>query len=141
MKLGADHYIAMLEDKGWTEQYSNALDLLVVCSSSLSKVNFDSIVKIMKIGGSIVSIAAPEVNEKLVLKPLGLMGVSISSSAIGSRKEIEQLLKLVSEKNVKIWVEKLPISEEGVSHAFTRMESGDVKYRFTLVDYDKKFHK
>lgn len=141
MKLGADHYIAMLEDKGWTAQYSNALDLLVVCSSSLSKVNFDSIVKIMKIGGSIVSIAAPEVNEKLVLKPLGLMGVSISSSAIGSRKEIEQLLKLVSEKNVKIWVEKLPISEEGVSHAFTRMESGDVKYRFTLVDYDKKFHK
>ncbi|CAI4731064.1 BDN_1c_G0031260.mRNA.1.CDS.1 [Saccharomyces cerevisiae] len=71
MKLGADHYIDMLEDKGWTEQYSNALDLLVVCSSSLSTVNFDSIVKIMKIGGSIVSIAAPEVNEKLVLTPLG----------------------------------------------------------------------
>ena len=140
-KLGANRYIATLEDKSWTEQYSNTLDLLVICSSSLSEVNFDNFVKVMKIGSSIVSIAAPEANEKLVLQPLGLMGISISSSAIGSRKEIEQLLKLVSEKNVKIWVEELPISEEGVHQAFTRMERGDVKYRFALVDYDKEFHK
>ncbi|CAI4034861.1 hypothetical protein SMKI_01G0040 [Saccharomyces mikatae IFO 1815] len=141
MRLGADHYIATLEDKDWTKKYFNTLDLLVICSSSLTEVNFDSVIKVMKIGGSIVSIAAPEHGEKLVLQPLGLMGVSISSSAIGSRKEIEQLLELVSEKNVKIWVEELPIGEEGVHRAFTRMEKGDVKYRFTLVDYDKEFHK
>ena len=129
------------QDKDWTKKYFNTLDLLVICSSSLTEVNFDSVIKVMKIGGSIVSIAAPEHGEKLVLQPLGLMGVSISSSAIGSRKEIEQLLELVSEKNVKIWVEELPIGEEGVHRAFTRMEKGDVKYRFTLVDYDKEFHK
>ncbi|CAI4897179.1 AHL_G0043900.mRNA.1.CDS.1 [Saccharomyces cerevisiae] len=139
LKLGADHYIATSEDENWSEKYFNTLDLIVICSSSLTGVDLDKVVNVMKIGGSIVSIAAPDASERLVLQPLGLMGVSISSSGVGSRKEIEELLKLVSEKDIKIWVEELPISEEGVNEAFTRMEKGDVKYRFTLVDYDKEF--
>lgn len=95
--------------------------------------------KAMKVGGRIVSISIPEQHEVLTLKPYGLKAVSISYSALGSIKELKQLLKLVSEKNVKIWVETLPVGEAGVHEALERMEKGDVRYRFTLVDYDKEF--
>lgn len=138
-KLGADHFIATKEEEDWAEKYFDTFDVVVVCSSSLTGVDFDKMSKVMRIGGRIASISAPDMSEKLVLKPLGLFGISISSSGLGSREEIIQLLKLVSEKNLEIWVETLPVGEKGVHEAFERMEKGDVRYRFTLVDFDKEF--
>lgn len=32
LKLGADHYIAIIEDKAWETKISKSLDLLIVCS-------------------------------------------------------------------------------------------------------------
>lgn len=139
LKLGADHYVATLEDKDWDTKLFNNFDLVVVCASSLSDIQIDKFVKVMKIGSSIISISAPSFDEKLVLSPMGLMGVKIGNSAIGSVKEIKTMLDLAAEKNIKPWVETIPISEKGVNEAFERMENGDVRYRFTFVDYDKEF--
>ncbi|KTB16213.1 NADP-dependent alcohol dehydrogenase 6 [Nakaseomyces glabratus] len=139
LKLGADHYIATKEEPNWGEKYFDTFDLIVVCASSLTDVDFDVMPKAMKVGGRIVSISIPDEDQTLTMKPFGLLGVSIANSALGSIKEIEQLLKLVSEKDIKIWVETLPVGEAGVKEAFERMDKGDVKYRFTLVDFDKEF--
>ncbi|EDO15835.1 hypothetical protein Kpol_1057p24 [Vanderwaltozyma polyspora DSM 70294] len=138
-KLGADHFIATLEDKDWTTKYFDTLDLLVICASSLTDINFDELTKIMKVNTKIISISAPAADEVLTLKPFGLIGVTIGNSAIGSRREIEHLLNFVAEKDIKPWVETLPVGEAGVNEAFERMDKGDVKYRFTLVDFDKEF--
>ncbi|CCE61099.1 hypothetical protein TPHA_0A00140 [Tetrapisispora phaffii CBS 4417] len=139
LKLGADYYIATQEEKDWATTYADTLDLIVLCASSLSDINIDDLVATMTIGGKIVSIAIPDASQQLTLKPFGLLGVYISNSALGSRKEIIQLLDLVSEKKIKPWVQTVPISEAGVNEVFERMEKGDVKYRFTLVDFDKEF--
>lgn len=139
LKLGADHYVATMEDEDWDKKLFDTFDLVVVCASSLTDIKIDRFVKVMKIGSSIISITAPSREEKLVLNPLGLLGVKIGNSGIGSVKEIKTMLDLVAKKNLKIWVETIPISEKGVNEAFERMESGDVRYRFTLVDYDKEF--
>ncbi|CCE63691.1 hypothetical protein TPHA_0F02090 [Tetrapisispora phaffii CBS 4417] len=139
LKLGADHYIATVEDKNWSETYKDTFDLLVICSSSLSQLDIDELIKTMRIGGRIISICAPEIGEKIVLNPLGLLGVSIENSGIGSRKEILQLLDLVSKKNIKPWVETLQVGEAGVNEAFERMEKGTARYRFTLTGFDKEF--
>ncbi|CCD23000.1 NAD(P)-dependent alcohol dehydrogenase NDAI_0A08470 [Naumovozyma dairenensis CBS 421] len=141
MKLGADHFIATKEEPDWGTKYFDTFDLIVVCANSLTDVDFNVVPKAMKVGGNIVSICVPEQNEVLNLKPFGLLGVSISNSALGGVKEIKELLDLVSKNNLKIWVETLPIGEEGVKQAFERMDKGDVKYRFTLTDYDKEFSK
>ena len=93
----------------------------------------------MKVGGRIVSIAIPDQSQMLTMKPFGLAGVSIANSHLGSMKELDQLVKLVSEKNVKVWVETVPIGEQGVHEVFTRMVKGDVRYRFTFTDFDKEF--
>ncbi|CCF57148.1 hypothetical protein KAFR_0C01550 [Kazachstania africana CBS 2517] len=139
LKLGADHYIATKDDEGWEEKYYNTLDLVVVCASSLTDIQLDKFVKVMRIGGTIISITAPDKTEKLTLSPLGLLGVKIGNSGLGSIVEIKTMLDLVVKKNVKIWVETVPISERGVNEVFERMVKGDVKYRFTLVDYAKEF--
>lgn len=138
-KMGAHHFIATKEEPDWGTKYFDTFDLIVVCSSSLTEVDFDIMPKVMKVGGHIVSIAAPSLSEKLTLKPLGLMGVSISNSALGSPAELKILLDMVANENLKIWVETLKIGESGVHEAFERMEKGDVKYRFTFIDYDKEF--
>ncbi|XDT23411.1 Alcohol dehydrogenase GroES-like domain [Nakaseomyces glabratus] len=139
LKLGADHYIATKEEPDWGTKYFDTFDLIVVCASSLTDVDFDVMPKTMKVGGRIVSISVPEQDEVLTMKPFGLIGVSIANSILGSIAEMKQLLKLVSENNIKIWVETLPVGEAGVKEAFERMDKGDVRYRFTLVDYEKEF--
>lgn len=138
MKLGADHYYATSKE-GWNKDLSSTLDLLVICASSLTGINIDDYVPIMKVGGNIQSISAPPADEKLVLNPMGLMGVTIGNSVIGSRKEILYMLDLVAKKNIKIWIEKIPISDANVTNAWERMEKGDVRYRFVLTDFDKQF--
>ncbi|CAB4253478.1 similar to Saccharomyces cerevisiae YMR318C ADH6 NADPH-dependent medium chain alcohol dehydrogenase with broad substrate specificity [Maudiozyma barnettii] len=139
-KLGADHFIATNEEPDWAEKYYDTLDLVIVCAGSLKDVNFEKLPKIMQVGGRIVSISVPEQSEKIVLNPFGLMGVSISNSHLGSIEEIKQLLKLVSEKNLRIWIEKYPINEANVNEVFERMEKGDVRYRYVFTDYDKEFN-
>lgn len=139
LKLGADHYIATLEDKDWADKLTDTFDLIVVCASSLTDIHIDEYVKTMKIGSKIISIAAPSLEETLTLSPMGLKGITIGNSALGSVEEIKIMLDLVAKKNLKIWVETIPISEKGVNEAFERMDKGDVRYRFTLTDYDKEF--
>ncbi|CCK69763.1 NAD(P)-dependent alcohol dehydrogenase KNAG_0D00110 [Huiozyma naganishii CBS 8797] len=139
MKLGADHFIATKEEPDWHEKYFDELDLVVVCAGSVTDIDFNTLPKIIAVGGRIVSIAIPEMSEVLELKPFGLVGVSIANSLLGSMEELKQLLKLVSEKDIKIWVETVPISEKGVHEVFERMDKGDVRYRFTLTDYEKEF--
>lgn len=138
-KLGADHFIATKEEPDWVEKYFDTFDLIVICAGSLTDIDFSTLPRVMNVGGAIVSISIPDKDQLLTLKPFGLSGVSISNSHLGSMNELKQLVKLVSEKDVKIWVETIPISEAGVKEAFSRLEEGDVRYRFTLVDYDKEF--
>jgi alcohol dehydrogenase (NADP+) len=49
------------------------------------------------------------------------------------------MLKLAEEKGIESWVEEVPISAEGLKTALTRLHNNDVRYRFTLTDYDKCF--
>lgn len=137
-KLGADHYIAT-EDEGWELENFDKLDLIVLCASSLTDVDFTKLPKLLTVGGILASISIPAAHEKLNLSPFELMGYKITESALASRKELIEMLNLVAEKNIKPWVEKLPISAESVSEAFQRMESGDVRFRFTFTDFDKQF--
>jgi len=60
---------------------------------------------------------------------------------VGNRQEMEAMLKLVSEKGIKSWVETIKISAAGCTEAVEMVQKGDVRYRFTLVGYDEVFGK
>lgn len=137
-QLGADHYIAT-EDEGWETKYFDTLDFMVLCGNSLSAVDFGKLPKILKAQGVIASISVPDQHEAIHLHPAQLLGFQITQSCLASRAEIIEMLNLVAEKKIKLWVETVPISEENISTVFKRMESGDVRFRFTLTDFDKQF--
>ena len=66
-------------------------------------------------------------------------GSNIGASHIGSRPEILSMLKLASEKNIKPYIQTLEVSEKGCKEAVERVKVNDVRYRFTLVNFDKAF--
>lgn len=63
----------------------------------------------------------------------------MGGSHIGNRPEMIAMLKLASEKNIKPYIETLDISEKGCAEAVQRVKKNDVRYRFTLVGYEKVF--
>ena len=66
-------------------------------------------------------------------------GCKMGGSHIGNRPEMLAMLKLVSEKNIKPYIETISVSEAGCKEAVERVKKGDVRYRFTLTDYAKAF--
>ncbi|CDO94998.1 unnamed protein product [Kluyveromyces dobzhanskii CBS 2104] len=137
-ELGADHYIAT-EDEGWETKYFDTLDSIVLCGNSLTGIDFNKLPKILKVNGKLTSISVPAQHESLKLHPMQLLGYNITQSALASRAELIEMLNLVADNNIKLWVETLPISQENIGQAFERMESGDVRFRFTFTDFDKQF--
>lgn len=140
LSLGADHYIATNEE-GYAEKYADSLDLIVNTGSSFTEGSIDGILDLLQPYGHMIFITAPPVDEKLVLAPFQLLrtSISIGGSGIGAPKDIEYMLDLAKEHNIKPMIETIDISEENVTEAWKRMEKGDVKFRFVLTGYDKYF--
>lgn len=66
-------------------------------------------------------------------------GCKIGGSHIGSRPEMIEMLELASKNQIKPIIQTLSISEKGCKEAAEKVKSNDVRYRFTLVDFDKAF--
>lgn len=139
-KLGADHYIATGEE-GAFEKYEDSLDIIINTGSSFSQGSISAVLSLLKARGTMIFITAPPISEKLEVVPFQFLmnNYNIGGSCIGSPEEIEYMLKLASEHDIKPWVETIDINEKNLSEAWKRMEEGDVRYRFTLTGYDKCF--
>ena len=66
-------------------------------------------------------------------------GTKLGGSHIGNRPEMLAMFKLASEKKIKPYIETVPISEQGCKEVVERVNRNDVRFRFTLIDYDKAF--
>lgn len=138
-KLGADHYAATSdEDFG---KYKDTLDLIVNTGNSFSGSSMEKLLSMLRPRGKLVFITAPPVSEKLELPPFPMLmnNISVGGSAIGTPDEIEYMLKFAAEHNIKPWVEAVDISEENLGKTWKRTKDGDVRFRFTMVGYDKFF--
>ena len=49
------------------------------------------------------------------------------------------MLKLASEKNLRPIVETIDVSAEGCKQTVERLFKNEVRYRFTLVNFDQAF--
>lgn len=141
-ELGADHFAAT-DDEDFIAKFADTIDVFVNTSSSFSGSSFDKSVKMIKPRGQLYFITAPPANEKLELSPslLIMSNISVHGSLIGAPAEIEYMLELASKHNIRPWVETIDLTEENLSKAWDRCEKGDVKFRFTMVGYDKFFKK
>lgn len=68
-------------------------------------------------------------------------GNYFGASHIGNRPEMIAMLDLAAKQNIKSWIEKVPISEEGCAKVVQGVKDNKVRYRYVLTDFDKAFGK
>jgi len=93
----------------------------------------DGYVQLLKVGGTIVFVGAPEKPlPNLKLFPLIMNNVFMGGSAIGSPAAIAEMLELAVKQNIKGWVQTRPLTE--ANQAVLDMENGNARYRYCLVN-------
>lgn len=137
-QLGADHHIAT-SDEGFETKNFDSLDVIINTANEYEKPLMNKVLQLLVPFGHFIAITAPKLGEMLEIDFFVLLmnNINVSGSAIGSPKDIEYMLELAAEHNIKPWVEEITISETNVTEAWTRLEKGDV--RFVLTDYDDCF--
>ncbi|KAH7390065.1 NADP-dependent alcohol dehydrogenase 6 [Cadophora sp. MPI-SDFR-AT-0126] len=139
IRLGAKEFICT-NDAGWAEPWAYTFDFILNTADMTSEFNLKDYMSTLAVNGTFHHVGLPD-------KPLPEMraqdfcpnGAAMSGSHIGNRTEAIAMLSLASERNIKSWVETIDISQEGCKEAVERVKKNDVKYRFTLVNYQKAF--
>lgn len=139
LKLGADHFVYTGKD-GWEKDLDFTFDFILNSADMTQKFELPKYFSTLRVNGKFHNVGMPD-------EPLPTMsvtdfvttGCSIGASHIGSRTEALAMLKLASEKNIKPFIETIPLSAEGCKKGVEKVKSNDVRYRVTLTDFDKVF--
>ncbi|SCU87448.1 LAMI_0D06128g1_1 [Lachancea mirantina] len=140
-KMGAHGFVATAEP-GWQTELQDHFDLILNCASSTTALDLDALLPTLKVNCNFISVGLPHVDEDFRgVKPFTFFsnGCCLGSSKLGSREEAIELFALAAEHGFRPWVETLPVSEAGVHEGLTRLDKGDVRYRFTLVGFREFF--
>lgn len=127
MKLGADHFYAT-SDETTFEQLAGRFDLIV--STVSAPLSFDAYLGLLKVGGALVNVGAPE--EPVSLNLFSVIGgrKTLAGSMIGGIAETQEMLDFCAEHGLGADIEL--IRAEEVNEAYERVQSGDVRYRFVI---------
>ena len=139
LKLGAKHFVSTADEK-WAEPLAFTLDFIINTADMTHTFNLSQYLSTLAVNGVFHNVGLPDYPlPQMKAQDFVSNGCSIGASHIGSRPECLAMLKLASDKGLKPMIETIPISEAGCKEAVTRLEKNDVRYRFTLVDFDKAF--
>merc|ERR1712032_348341 len=129
LKMGAKEFISTKETPDWADKLAkNPLDIIISTASS-NAVDLKAILSTLNVHGRLIYVGMPEEPFNDVRSQyFAGNGAFFGGSHIGSKKEIESMMRLASEKQIKPWIEILPMSECG--KGVKRVEQNDVKYRF-----------
>ncbi|KAE8343329.1 hypothetical protein BDV24DRAFT_149926 [Aspergillus arachidicola] len=137
--LGAKGFICTKSD-GWNESWRNNFDFILNTTDATDRFDMATYFSLLTINGTFHTVG---ISDKAFppLRTQDMMGngCSIAASHIGSREEVQEMLQLAAKLDIKSWVETIDISEEGCKTAVEKVYNGDVRYRVTLVGYDKVF--
>lgn len=139
LKLGAKEFICTKEEN-WAKPWAFTFDFILNTADMTHTFKLSDYMSTLAVNGDFHNVGLPD-------KPLPQMmaqdfapnGSKISGSHIGSRPEMLAMLKMASDKNIKPYIETLDISEKGCKEAVERVKDNKVRYRFTLVNFDKAF--
>lgn len=140
-ELGAKNFV-LSTGEGWAKSYAYAFDIVLNTSNMTNEFNIPDYLSICRVGGIFHQVGLPnEALPKIMVFPLMKNASSITASHIGNRKECLAMLEFAAKYDITPMVETIPISEAGCADAVTRVSNNQVKYRFTLTDYDKAFRR
>lgn len=133
IKIGADTYIATADDKDWVENNIRSLDM-IVSSVSSSKMPMTDYLSLLKTGGTLLQVGAPNGGELPPINAFTLIfnNLKVGGSLIGSPAEVEEMLQLAAEKQIKPWVELRDLKD--ANQAVQDMYAEKARYRYVLVN-------
>ncbi|GAA4069156.1 NAD(P)-dependent alcohol dehydrogenase [Streptomyces shaanxiensis] len=127
LKLGADHYYATSDPKTF-EELAGSFDLIL--STVSAPLDFGAYLSLLKTGGALVNVGAPE--EPIALNLFSLIGgnKTLAGSMIGGIAETQEMLDFCAEHGFGAEIEL--ISADRINEAYERVLSSDVRYRFVI---------
>ncbi|KIR56154.1 alcohol dehydrogenase (NADP+) [Cryptococcus gattii Ru294] len=130
MKMGAKNFIATGK-KGFEKGHELEFDLIIVTASS-NQLPINELLACLDVDKKLVFVGMPDEGlTNITSQALSGNGASLSSSHLGNRQEVQQMLKLAAEKNVKPWVEILQMKD--AAKAIKAVENSTVRYRSILI--------
>ncbi|NBC38888.1 alcohol dehydrogenase catalytic domain-containing protein [Corallococcus exiguus] len=107
---------------------ANSLDFILDTVSAAHDVN--AYLELLRRDGHLVLVGFPA--RPLEVAPVSLLSrrASFSGSGTGGLPETQAMLDFCGEHGIVSDIELIPI--QGINEAFTRLEKGDVKYRFVI---------
>jgi len=131
-RLGADEIIVSKDQQLMEKQPK--LDLILDTASANHDVN--TYLNLLKVGGTLVLLGRP-------IEPLQVQASSLirgrknfSGSNIGGIAETQEVLDFCAEHNISADVELITVQQ--INEAFSRLQKGDVRYRFVINMKDIK---
>lgn len=142
LKLGAKDFIDTSK-KDWAKPWKFQFDIVLNATDATDRFNLSDYFSTIKVNGYFHMVGYPDKPlPQIMAQAFAPNGCYMGASHIGNRPEMEEMLELAAKQNIKSWVETIDISEEGCKQAVERVYKGDnVRFRFTLVNYDKVFGK
>ncbi|MET7270008.1 NAD(P)-dependent alcohol dehydrogenase [Streptomyces flaveolus] len=127
LKLGADHYYATSDPKTF-EELAGSFDLIL--STVSAPLDFGAYLGLLKTGGALVNVGAPE--EPVSLNLFSLIGgnKTLAGSMIGGIAETQEMLDFCAEHGIGAEIELIAASE--INDAYERVLASDVRYRFVI---------
>jgi alcohol dehydrogenase (NADP+) len=139
--LGADHFV-YTGKKGWEKDLAYTFDFMLNSADMTQEFDLPTYFSTLNINAQFHNVGLPDAPlPQLKATDFVSTGCSIGASHIGSRVEALAMLKLASEKNIKPFIETIPLSAEACKEAVWKVKKNDVRYRVTLTDFDKVFGK
>ncbi|NEB74056.1 NAD(P)-dependent alcohol dehydrogenase [Streptomyces sp. SID14478] len=127
LKLGADHYYATSDEKTFQE-LAGTFD--VILSTVSAPLDFGAYLGLLKTGGALVNVGAPE--EPIALNLFTLIGgnKTLAGSMIGGIAETQEMLDFCAEHGLGAEIELIEASQ--INEAYERVVNSDVRYRFVI---------
>lgn len=139
MKMGAKDFVLTTDEK-WAEPLAFTFDFILNASDMTNLFKIDDYLSTLVVHGRFWNVGLPDKPfPEITGFSFAPNGAIIGGSHIGCRKEVLAMLELVGDKNIKSWIEEIPISAEGIKEAVTRLKENDIRYRFVLTEFDKAF--
>ena len=139
LALGAKEFICT-QDKDWAKPWAFTFDFILNAADMTHTFDLPTYMSTLNVNGEFHNVGLPdEPLPQIKAQAFAPNGAKIGGSHIGSRPEMIKMFELASQQKIKPMVETLDVSEEGCKEAVERVKVNDVRYRFTLVNFDKAF--
>lgn len=139
-KLGATEVIVTSDKEDWEAPWKYQFDFVMNCADATDKMDLSKYLSLLKPGGDFHMVGIPDNSlPELSVGVFAANAPKLTGSHLGNHQEMDALLKLAAEKEIRPWIEKMSISEKNLKAAVEKVKGNKVRYRVSMNGFDEAF--